>query len=81
MNIYKHRLKNFQITFSLSALVGESFLNKPFCLFLVNLKATDIPFHNFSEKISRCLVNLMNQNFVKFLWRLYSQDFKFATVV
>ena len=28
----------------------ESFLNKTFCLFLVNLKATDSHFHNVSEK-------------------------------
>ena len=52
MNILQALLNNFQITFSLSALVGESFLNKPFCLFLVNLKATDIHFHNVSEKNS-----------------------------
>ena len=51
LKFYKQRLNNFQITFSLSALVGESFLNKPFCLFLVNLKATDIHFHSVSEKI------------------------------
>ena len=28
MNIYKHQLNNFQIIFSLSALVGESFLRE-----------------------------------------------------
>ena len=55
MNIYKHRLNNFQITFSLLALVGESFLTKPFCLFLVNLKATDIHFHNVPEKTQSVL--------------------------
>ena len=52
---YKHWLNNFQITFSLSALVGESFLNKPFCMFLVNLKATDIHLHNVSEKTQSVL--------------------------
>ena len=46
---------NFQLTFSLPALVGESFLNKPFCLFLVNLKATDIQFPNVSEKTQSVL--------------------------
>ena len=53
MNILQTLLNNFQITFSLSVLVGESFLNKPFCLFLVNLKATDI--HNVSEKTQSVL--------------------------
>ena len=52
---YKHRLNNFQITFSLSALVGKSFLNKPFCLFLVNSKAIDIHFLNVSEKTQSVL--------------------------
>ena len=55
MNIYKHRLNNFQMAFSLLALVGESFLTKPFCLFLVNLKATDIHFHNVPEKTQSML--------------------------
>ena len=50
MEILQHRLHNFQITFSLSALVGESFLKKPFCLFLVNIKATDVHFLSVSEK-------------------------------
>ena len=57
---------------SYSALVGESFLNKPFCLFLVNFKATNVQFLNVSEK---------TQFYVKFLWRLYTQDLQFATVV
>ena len=52
MKIYKH---NFQIIFSLSAVVGESFPNKPFCLFLVNLKAIDIHFLNVSEKTQSVL--------------------------
>ena len=52
---YKHRLSNFQRTLFLSALVGESLLNKPFCLFLVNLKATDIHFLNVSENTQSVL--------------------------
>ena len=37
------------------ALVGESFPNRPFCPFLVNLKATDIQFLNVSEKTQSVL--------------------------
>ena len=55
MKIYKHGLNNFQIILSLSVLVGESFPNKPFCPFLVNLKATDIHFLNVSEKTQSVL--------------------------
>ena len=48
-------MNNFEITFSLSAFVSEFFLTKPFCLFLVNLKATDIHFLNVSEKTQSVL--------------------------
>ena len=39
---------NFQITFSLSALVGESFLNKP-------VLPVSLHFHNVSEKAQSVL--------------------------
>ena len=52
---YKHQLNNFQITFSLSALAREYFRNKPFGLFLVNLKATDNHFLNVLEKTQSVL--------------------------
>ena len=43
------------MTFSRSALAREYFLNKPFGLFLVNLKATDNHFLNVLEKTQSVL--------------------------
>ena len=84
MKSYKHRLNNFQITFSFSVLVGESFLNKPFCPFLMNLKATDIHFLYVSEKTQSVLDEFYEPVFCKiFLATLYTDrtSFLFATVV
>ena len=73
MKILQTRVNNFRITFSLSALVGESFLNKPFCLFLVNLKAKDIHFLNVSEKTQSVLGEFYEPVFCEiFLATLYT---------
>ena len=58
-------------------MVGESFLNKPFCLFLVSLKATDIQFHNVSEKTQSVLGEFYEPEFCE----ISLVTFKFATVV
>ena len=75
MNILQTPVKYFSnITCSLSALVGESFLNKPFFLFLVNLKATGIHFHNVSEKTQSVLVESYEPEFCELsLVTLYTE--------
>ena len=72
---YKHRLNNFQITFSLSALVGEPLQTNLLPVSGEFKTHRHSPSQCLRKKLSRCLVNFMSQNFMRFLWRLYAQDF------